>query len=345
MNKVSFIPIFIVLLAGIGCRQDEVRQTNAATTPVVIEHALLEAVELKALLDSGAQLVLIEVSKPDIYAKGHIANALNVWRTDYEDINSFPYTGMRASKAQMEALLSRLGILPTDTIVLYCRGGSADALRVYWLLHLYGHPHLQVLNGGFERWRQLALPIDTTVKELTRTDYHFSKTENTATLATLDEVLAAIGDTNVILLDTREAEEFMGMPYIDKDKVLPWKDGAFTFGRIPGAVHINWSEAVELDEDHRFKSLRALRWNFESRGIRPDKTIITYCQSGVRSAHTTFVLTKLLGYPNVKNYDGSWIEWSYYYTQYKNVPIARDLSEAEHARQLQALRANQRKAS
>ncbi len=345
MKILSFFHI-LALVNGItlalgACSQEAAKSGGAeketiSKTEVKTSH-LVEPDDVKRMMDEGKKLAIIEVSKKEDFVTGHLPGALNVWRPNYENREDYPYEGMRATKAQTEALLSRLGILPQDTILLYCRGGNVDALRLYWILDLYGHQHLLVMNGGYEAWKRQGLPLEKEMVTPVATDYRFMQPENRVKLATIDEVRSAIGDTNVILLDTRELEEFTGAPYIDKGKVLPWKDGASTFGRIPTAIHINWSEAVDLDGDHRFKSLKALKWNFETRGITPDKKIITYCQSGVRSAHTTFVLTEILGYPNVKNYDGSWIEWSYYYKNNQDVPIERDLSEAEHAKQLAAL--------
>ncbi len=327
-----------MLLIVAACKREAPKVTAEHTAQVQAQESkpvrIVEPEVVQTLLNGHKSLKIIEISKSEAFAEAHLPGALNIWRPDYENRQDYPYEGMRATKTQMKALLSRLGIAPQDTILVYCRGGNVDALRLFWILDLYGHEHLLVMNGGFEAWRQAGFPVSKEKSSPIVTDYRFEQPENDAKLADLEEVLTAIGDTNIILLDTREAEEFNGFPYIDKGKVWPWKDGASTFGRIPGAVHINWSEAVELNGDHRFKSLRALRWNFETRGITPDKTIITYCQSGVRSAHTTFVLTDILGYPHVKNYDGSWIEWSYHYHTLHDVPVERELTEAEHAQRL-----------
>jgi thiosulfate/3-mercaptopyruvate sulfurtransferase len=142
-------------------------------------------------------------------------------------------------------------------------------------------------------------------------------------------VIASTIDTPTIIVDSREDYEFLGTPHLSKGQITRYKAGAFTRGAIPGARHLNWSESVDLHADHTFKSLADLNHNFRKQGIVPHKNIIVYCQSGVRSAHTTFVLKHLLGYPNVKNYDGSWIEWSYVHASGKVGTIEHHTSQEE----------------
>lgn len=333
----SCIHIFVLLTIATcqpACKREIPVETVAATIPRIIEPA-----QAYRLLDSLTDVSIIEVSQPDDFALGHLPGALRLWRPDYEDHDNYPYEGMRATQAQMEALLSRLGVKSGQFILLYDRSGNVESLRLAWLLDLYGHREWCIMNGGIVAWQQEGFPISDKQSTPIATTYRFAGAPaQEQMVADMEEVLAALQDTNVVLLDTREEEEYLGLPYIDKGEAHPWKKGAATFGRIPGAVHINWSEAVELDVDHRLKSLRALRWNFTSRGITPDKKIITYCQSGVRSAHTTFVLKEVLGYPEVKNYDGSWIEWSYHYKKQQDVPITQELTELQHQERLMALK-------
>ena len=203
---------------------------------------------------------------------------------------------------------------------------------------MYGHEQAFVLNGGKVAWTIDGYALDTLAARVPApVNYQFERAPDLARLIEKDELIQLLQDTNYVLLDTREPEEYRGIPYIDKGVCYPYKKGAFTYGRIPGSVHLNWSDAVDLHGDHRFKSLKDLRYNFEQAGITPEKTIIAYCQSGVRSAHTTFVLTEILGYPNVRNYDGSWIEWSYYALQDTSLPIESDVDELEHQRLLAEL--------
>jgi len=336
-----------LLIAALStCQNGSADRRDEAVLPAGPEWAtspyLWSADTVRQLLDQGAeQLVVLEVNKAEKYREeGHLPGALRIWRPDYTDDDSRPYGGLRASREQMAELLGRLGIAPGSRILLYDSKGNVDALRVWWLLQMYGHPQAYIMNGGKSCWKKKDFPLaygDTPRPEAV--DYRFPKPENTGRYARLEDVLAAMGDTSIILLDTREPEEYSGAPFVRKGEVVLWKPGAFINGRIPGSLHLNWSDAVDLHGDHCFKRLADLKFNFEQAGLTPDKTIITYCQSGVRSAHTTFVLTELLGYPDVRNYDGSWIEWSYLHTQQGRVPVASDFDEATSARRMAELEA------
>ncbi|TXB63273.1 sulfurtransferase [Phaeodactylibacter luteus] len=323
-------------------------ETSPETTAAPVDESLkasvkgphlLEPAEVKALYDSGEPFKVIEISKADKYEKGHLPGAINFWRPDYEG-GGYEYSGMRLSADEMAALLGSHGISPDDFILVYCTKGSVDAIRFMWMLDLYGHSKKAIMNGGKAAWAADGYELTTeAAPEAAPVLYTFQQPEQTAKLASFDDMVAALQDTNVIILDTREPEEYQGVPYVDKGACYPYKKGAFTFGRIPGAKHLNWSDAVDLDGDHRFKSLKDLKYNFKKAGITPDKKIIAYCQSGVRSAHTTYVLTELLGYPDVRNYDGSWIEWSHRYVNQGDVPVEREIDEAEHQIRLAALQA------
>jgi thiosulfate/3-mercaptopyruvate sulfurtransferase len=302
----------LLLLIG-SCRQ------AAKAPPTTDEIAdfgdspyLLSVDEVAALLQSPEPPLLLEISKAVKFAEGHLPGAVNLWRPDYGDDENFPYGGMRASRDKMARLLGKLGATPDELIVVYCTKGSADATRLIWILRSYGHDGVVMMDGGKAGWQHAGHRL---TKELAKqrppTTYQFAGPEMTDYIASSEDVLAAISDTNTIIVDTREDYEYLGLPHRSNNAVVRFKKGAFTYGAIPGARHLNWSEAVDLHSDHTFKSLADLNHNFLRQGITPDKRIIVYCQSGVRSAHTTFVLTELLGYPDVRNYDGSWIEWSF----------------------------------
>lgn len=300
---------------------------------------LITVDEVKKWLDNKEAFIIFEISKKEKYQQGHLPNAIHLWRPDYENHTDFPYTGMMASQTQMETLLSKKGVSPNAKIILYDTKGSSDAMRFCWILRVYGYENVWVMNGGKIAWKQAGYPLSTAPpKTLPPTTFTFSNQNKTLPFATFEDVQMAILDSNYILLDTREPEEYHGQPYINKNKLHPYKKGAFTNGCIPTAKHLNWSDAVDLKGDHCFKSLKDLRYNFEQAGILADKKIITYCQSGVRSAHTAYVLTELLDYPNVMNYDGSWIEWSYHFTHKKEVDIEQHTPKAEFEQQLEELK-------
>ncbi len=302
---------------------------------------LMSASELDSLMKRGyfqrseegdPALVLIEVSPETPYREdGHIPGALRVWRPDYGTGHGVPYEGLRASRSQMEALLGSLGIQPEDPILLYDQRGSVDALRLRWILKLYGHPAVSILDGGKKAWQTAGFPLQKGPEpEKNAVAYRFPHPEDRAELAHFDDLLMALSDSNSQVLDAREPEEFHGHPFLQGHAVVPWKNGAFDYGRIPNSIHLNWSNAVNLQGDHRFKPLHVIRYNVEQAGLSPEKQIIVYCQSGVRSAHMTFVLKELLGFPDVKNYDGSWIEWSFLHARIPEIPADKDLDRSTH---------------
>jgi len=340
----SFFIRVTILLLFLGCNhtpdaRKQVVETDGspldslreASIDSIRADGLISVQELKSILDKNIPITLIEVSKSPKYKSGHLPNAISVWRPDYEAKSDFTYTGMRATKGEMEYFLSSNGVLPSDRIIIYDTKGSCDALRLAWILRLYGHDNVQVINGGKVAWKKAGYDLTQEKPNLPEpTSYQFVGQTDEAELVSLEEMKKAINNPNIIILDTRESDEFLGKPYIAKGKLNAWKKGAFTYGCIPSSVHLNWSESVHLDGDHRFKCLKDLKYNFAKAGITPDKEILVYCQSGVRSTHTTYVLKEILGYPNVRNYDGSWIEWSYNYVKNGSVPIEQHTSEKEH---------------
>jgi thiosulfate/3-mercaptopyruvate sulfurtransferase len=264
---------------------------------------LLEVIDLPPLL-SQPNVLLLEVSRPEEYAKGHLPGAHHVWRPHYANATDYAYSGMMGSMPTLKALLSSLGADAETQILLYDAKGNVDAARLQWILHEYGHVHTALVNGGKAAWQAADLPLSHQPPQPGEAKFSFaSLTYQPRQAATLEEVRAALNDPRVILVDTRSTEEYQG---------LVQKQGAARAGRIPGAIHLDWAESVNYEGDFCFKSVRTLRTLYERAGITPDKRIITYCHSGVRSAHTAFVLSHLLGYLEVVNYDGSWTEWSHH---------------------------------
>jgi len=336
MYSTKFSPLLIVLYATllllVGCREDftEIPSDIAVIATVNDSPHLLSVEEASVLLNSPSPPLLIEISKPEKFAQGHIPGAVNLWRPDYEDKANYPYGGIRATKEEMTGLLSGLGAQTDSLIIIYCTKGSVDAARFLWIMRGYGHQRIAMINGGKAAWQQAKLPLTQEATPLPPPGkFQFPKGYKQTDCAYFNDVIAAVRDSNVVLIDTREDYEFLGIPHLVGDKIVPFKPGAFMYGNIPGSIHINWSEAVDLHGDHTFKSLKDLKYNFTTRGITPDKKIIVYCQSGVRSAHTLFVLSEILGYPDVSNYDGSWIEWSYLNTNAHMAPVEHHTSEED----------------
>lgn len=253
------------------------------------------------LIKKGGDIAVIDVRPTAKYLIGHIPGSFNLWRPDVEpqDKRYGEIGGMRASREEMEKLLGSMGITNKTTIVLY--GDNLDDFRVWWILDLYGHENVKLIDGGYKAWTAANLPTEMkTAPKVATKAYKFENAKDKETLALAEEVKASIGNKDVVILDTRTVSEHEGKET---------KSGAFGPGRIPSNYYLEWNKAQ--NPDGTLKSYKELKDLYSAEGITPDKHIIAYCQSAVRSAYTTFVLKELLGYKNVKNYDGSWIEWSY----------------------------------
>lgn len=263
---------------------------------------IVSATTAANLLETAEDVLLLDIRNAAEYATGHIPGAVNIFRPEYSaDSGEYPFGGMRAGKEKMEALLSRLGVTEDTLILAYDGKHSYDAARFWWQLDMYGHDYVKIIDGGTQGWEAAGFDLTmAAADERTPTQYRFLEEPDYSHLASLEEIVAAQDDPNVVILDTRAITEFTGEEL---------KKGAFRKGRIPGAVWVEYKESIQGDTC--VKCFEDLRAQFLEAGITRDKTIIAYCQSGVRSSHTTFVLSELLGYPNVKNYEGSWIEYSY----------------------------------
>jgi thiosulfate/3-mercaptopyruvate sulfurtransferase len=245
-------------------------------------------------------VVIVEVDEDtSAYDKGHIRGAVKIdWKADLQD----PVRRDFVDKAGFEALLSARGIGNDDTVVLYGGNNNWFAAYAYWYFRLYGHQNVKLLDGGRKRWELDSRELVTEVPKRAATSYQ-AKDQDTAIRAFRDEVVAAIGQQN--LVDVRSPDEFAGRLLAPAH--LP-QEQAQRGGHIPTAKNVPWSKAAE--EDGTFKSDDALRALYgDEAGVDFGKDTIAYCRIGERSAHTWFVLHELLGQANVKNYDGSWTEY------------------------------------
>jgi thiosulfate/3-mercaptopyruvate sulfurtransferase len=290
--------VIILLIVLAGCKSDNVTYLSEYN-----DTYLIEADELKTVADQS-NFKIIDFRKKEIYDKEHIAGALNIWRTDIED-STYNYKGVMASKQQIEKLFSRLGIENEDTLVIYDDNGLCDATRLWWVLQNYDFRNVKLLHGGIQEWKKNNGEVSSEYPITKTTVFRLNENPSFKYYVSKEQVLEVLNnrDNNTVLLDTRTFDEFSGK----KQKL-----GATKGGRIPNSIHIDWAEAINYNGDMRIKSIEDLERLYGQLNIDKDDPIIVYCHSGVRSAHTTFVLTQLLGYKNVKNYDGSWTEWSYY---------------------------------
>ena len=234
---------------------------------------------------------------PAPYDSGHIPGAV-AW-------NAFgtlltPDWRMNFDRAAVEDLCGRSGI-GHDTTVVACSEHNALAPWVFWFLKSVGHADVRVLDGGRKRWVADGRALTTEVPAVPATSYA-ARAPDPALRALLDDVRAAVGKENQVLLDVRTAEEYRGELFL----LEPPRDGERA-GHVPGATHLYYAAALNADDT--FKSRDELAALYEGRGVTADKETITYCAVGMRSAHTWFVLTQLLGYSHVRSFDGSWNQW------------------------------------
>jgi thiosulfate/3-mercaptopyruvate sulfurtransferase len=251
------------------------------------------------LHDPNVRLIEVDVDT-SAYEQGHIPGAIGFnWKKELQD----QVVRAPLSKAQLEELLSQAGVSNDTTVILYGDNNNWFAAWALWLLKYYGHEDVRLLNGGRVKWLADQREISTNVPSYPRTNY-VAKEPVTNIRALRDYIFNRLGQNDLTLVDVRSPGEYSGELLAPAN--LP-QEGAQRGGHIPGAANIPWSQAVR--EDGTFKSAEELQALYGGKGVTPDKEVIAYCRIGERSAHTWFVLTQLLGYPNVRNYDGSWTEW------------------------------------
>lgn len=242
---------------------------------------------------------LVEVDEDtSLYAQGHIPGAVALdWWKDLEDqLRRDVITG-----AAFAAKLGAVGIGDDTTVVFYGDKNNWFATYAYWLFRYNGHDRVRIMNGGRLKWISEGRVMDTSVPTPVSVG-HAVAPVRPEIRALREEVLTSIGRAAVV--DVRSPREYAGE--IIAPEAYP-QEGAQRGGHIPGAVNIPWGQAVR--EDGTFKSVQELRDLYASRGVTADREVIAYCRIGERSSHTWFVLTELLGYGRVRNYDGSWTEY------------------------------------
>ena len=253
---------------------------------------LLTAPELHRLLDGPSAPLVLDLRPPDAYAAGHVPGAihLDLWGVSLVDTDPAP---LKAFMWMIEHVLALHGVRADRPIVVYDEQSGLRAARAFWFLEYFGHPSVRLLDGGFGAWIRSGLPVTRDAAPAPATDW--TGTREGGTIATWKDVRDALDDRQTIVLDTRTDGEYCG-------STVRAKRG----GAIPGAVHIEWTRNLTPDGD--FKPAGELRRMYEDAGVTPDREVITYCQGGYRAAHA-YVALRLLGYPRVRNYVGSWKEW------------------------------------
>lgn len=235
-----------------------------------------------------------------LYEVGHVENAIKIdWQIDLQDQLIRDYI----DKEKFEKLLSDKGISNDSTVVFYGDKSNWWACYAMWVFKLFGHENCLIMNGGRQKWIEEERPLTKEVPNFPKTEYKVSGT-NDAIRAFRDDVVKHIGSGNP-LIDVRSPKEFSGE--LLHMEAYP-QEGALRGGHIPGADNVPWATAA--NEDGTFKSADELQDIYmQGKGLKEGDDIIAYCRIGERSSHTWFVLTYLLGFKDVKNYDGSWTEW------------------------------------
>jgi thiosulfate/3-mercaptopyruvate sulfurtransferase len=255
------------------------------------EMLLTTVAELQSKL-GAPNLCVIDVRPAEDYARGHIPGAthFDLFGLSLIDTSEAP---LKAFMFMIHHVLELRGVNESREVVFYEDNSGMRAARGLWFLEYYGHPSVKMLDGGFKAWQAAGAPVTTEAAAPKTATFRVS--ERRDVLATVDDVLRSLGKSEVAILDTRSAGEYYGT------HVRAARGGA-----IPGAVHIEWTD--NLDAEGKFKSNADLKSMYDKAGITRDKEVVSYCQGGYRAAHT-YVALRLLGFPKVRNYIGSWKEW------------------------------------
>jgi thiosulfate/3-mercaptopyruvate sulfurtransferase len=267
-------------------------------SPYAHPEVLVDTQWLVDQLDDPQVRVVEADMSPEPYKDAHIPGAV-FWNILTDLLQ--PDMSLNLNPDAIAQLLSRSGISPHTTVIAYGSYPGTGAL-IFWWLKLFGHDNVYVLNGGHQKWMAEGRPVASELSSYAPSHYE-AKAINERLRVLQPEVEAALGRSDCVWLDVRSLPEYQGKIFMMKPP-----EGEERGGHIPGAVHLE--HTVTLNEDGTFKSAEALQEIYQSQGVTADKTVFPYCAIGGRSASIWFVLTYLLGYEKVRNYDGSWNEWS-----------------------------------
>jgi thiosulfate/3-mercaptopyruvate sulfurtransferase len=304
---IALLLAFLVLAGPLGYGQVSFSSISVGVeaSPVASPEAASGYAHPEWLADAGwlkARLAdptvkIVALTPPGDFAKDHIPGAAQI---DWPDLTIVETSDQSVAtwRGEVEQKLTALGLARADTVVVY-DGGTFYAARLWWILSQLGHPDVRILNGGFPAWTAAGGQVETGPSTAKPAAQPYVGTPDESAIATLDEVKAALDDPNVAFVDARAPSEYRD-------------------GHIPGAVNIEFTQNGEASEPHYWKSAADLRAMYAAAGVTPDKTVIPYCSTGVRSAATYFTL-RLIGYEHVSLFTGSWQEWS----SHPELPVAK----------------------
>jgi thiosulfate/3-mercaptopyruvate sulfurtransferase len=291
------VGLLAIWLASPAVTASRPAEAAGREVPLLVDATWLQA----RLADPRLRIIDMSSGRPE-YAKGHLPGA--IYLNEGDTRVSAPEGRSRLPSVDEGAqLMNRLGIAPGTIVVIYDDVGGLNAARLFFVLEVWGHASVAVLDGGIHAWRRAGLPLTREVSAVTPTGYR--PRVHPERVVSADWVRDRLGQPGIVLVDARTPAEFTG-------RDVRAKRG----GHIPGAVNLEWRN--HLRSDYAFKPVAELRAMYQALGAAPDKTVVTYCQGNHRAAHSYFVL-RLLGYDKVGAYDGSWAEWG----NRGDLPIAR----------------------
>jgi thiosulfate/3-mercaptopyruvate sulfurtransferase len=302
-----FVAIVLLVVVGVWIIPARAQTPEATTYPNA--ELLVDVDWLTTHLDDP-DLLVVDMRLASDYANGHIPGAVSVPVSRIAPtVDGIPF---QFSESGVQSVLDEIGLLPDTTVILYDDLGMMDSARMFWTLEYVGHADARILNGGWNAWEAAEQPTTTDVPAIEPSEYPI--TLDDARLVTADQVLAMLDDPDVTIVDARSPQEYTGeVALADRGGHIPgavnltWLD-ALTGGNAVYTTDRTWAEALRDPDVEVFTSAAEIQMLLDDLNITPDKTVITYCQTFWRGAHVYFLL-RLMGFEDVRGYDGSWAEW------------------------------------
>ena len=296
----TILSLLLVALTVLGaCTAPNVQPVSSTDQTVAEDYAspavLVDTAWIQEHADDENVRLIDVSSNSDVFASGHLPKAQFVdWQAELTNPDDL-VRGQILPRDALSELFSGLGVENDNTVVLYDNTNNLFAARAYWVLKYYQHDNVYIYNGGSKKWTADGQQLTTDLASVSASQYVAGEPDSSIR-TDWQYVVDHVGDSGTLFCDTRGPKEYAGTDVRSERG-----------GHVPGAINVEWTNAV--NQDGTFRSASEVGELYRKAGFSPDKEIITYCQTGVRGAHTWFVLSELLGYPNVRNYDGSWEEY------------------------------------